>query len=90
MVAAGEGLSSCLYCFLRGLKDGVGSRPVLLDSFTLKQLNELEGAWDLLANLARQVKKYRGQEYRLELKGAIRSCRTLWNATFPGLVQSLR
>jgi hypothetical protein len=88
---ASRGLSSCIYCFLRGLKDGVGSRTVLLNSLTLKQLEQLEGAWDLLSLLALRVKKYpNNREYQTEIKSAVRSCRSLWRATFPGLVQSMK
>lgn len=91
LLDAAQGLSSCLYCFLRGLKDGLGARPVVLDAMTLKQLNQLEGAWDYLSHLVLRARKNPGgQESKIEIQSAISSCHSLWRAVFPGLVQALR
>lgn len=90
IIETANGLSACLYCFLRGLKEGIGPSPVLLDNFTLKQLEQLEGAWDLLAHLVQRVKDHpREGEYRMELKTVVRSCFSVWSASFPGLAQSV-
>ncbi len=91
IVDAASGLSACLYCFLRGVKEGMKSKLVLIDNFTLMQLEQLEGAWDLLTHLVQRVKEHpHEREYRVELKSAARSCFSVWKASFPGFKQTQR
>jgi hypothetical protein len=88
IVDAATGLSACLYCFLRGVKEGMRTKLALIDNFTLMQLEQLEGAWDLLRHLVQRVKEHpHEREYRIELKSATRSCFSVWKAAFPGFRQ---